>query len=86
MRFLLSLIVMVAIGIAAAWALGFIDIRKTHDGKMPTITAKAGELPGFEVKTSAVEIGTQNTTVDVPTVGTRKETVQTPTVTVKKPQ
>ncbi|WP_293879987.1 hypothetical protein [Sphingomonas sp.] len=75
--------VVVIAGIAA-FALGFINIDKTKDGKLPAIRAEGGQMPGFDVKTGKVEVGTKKTTVDVPTVGTHKETIETPTIGVKK--
>jgi len=86
MRAIFGIIVLLAVMVAGAWALGLIDIQQTRDGKMPVIKAEAGELPGFDVKTSKIEMGSTNTMVDVPTVGTRKERVETPTIDVKKPE
>ena len=85
MRFLIGLVVVVVIVAVAAISFGFVDINRTQEGKLPEIRAEGGQLPGYDVKTAKIEVGTTNTTVDVPTVGTRKETVQTPTVEVKKP-
>jgi hypothetical protein len=84
MRALLGILLIVVIAGIAAFALGFIDIDKTKDGKLPAIRAEGGQLPGFEVKTGKLEVGTKTTTVDVPNVGTHKEVIETPTVGVKK--
>jgi hypothetical protein len=84
MRAILGLLLVIVIAGIAAFYLGFIDIDKTKDGKMPAIRAEGGQMPGFAVKTGSIDVGTKNTTVDVPNVGTHKETVQTPTIGVKK--
>lgn len=84
MRAILGILLVVVIAGIAAFALGFLDVDKTKDGKLPAIRAEGGQLPGFEVNTGKLEVGTKNTTVEVPNVGTHKETIQTPTVGVKK--
>lgn len=84
MRAILGILLVVVIAGIAAFALGFLDVDKTKDGKLPAIRAEGGQLPGFEVSTGKLEVGTKNTTVEVPNVGTHKETIQTPTVGVKK--
>lgn len=84
MRAILGLLLVIVLAGIAAFALGFINIDKTKDGKLPAIRAEGGALPAFDVKTGGIEVGTKNTTVEVPNVGTHKETVQTPTIGVKK--
>lgn len=84
MRAILGILLVVVIAGIAAFALGFLDVDKTKDGKLPVIRAEGGQLPGFEVSTGKLEVGTKNTTVEVPNVGTHKETIQTPTVGLKK--
>jgi hypothetical protein len=84
MRAILGVLLVVVLAGIAAFALGFINIDKTKDGKLPAIRAEGGTLPAFDVKTGGLEVGTKKTTVDVPNVGTHKETIETPTVGVKK--
>jgi hypothetical protein len=84
MRAILGLLLVIVLAGIAAFALGFIDIDKTRDGKLPAIRAEGGSMPGFAVKTGSLEVGTRNTTVEVPNIGTHKETVQTPTIGVTK--
>jgi len=84
MRFLLSLVLILGIGFAAAWAFGLVSVTKTQDGALPTIKAEGGQMPQFDVKGATVEVGTTNTTVDVPTVTTEKRVVETPSVTIEK--
>ncbi|MDB5699951.1 MAG: hypothetical protein JWL66_150 [Sphingomonadales bacterium] len=84
MRAILGLLLVIVLAAIAAFALGFINIDKTKDGKLPAIRAEGGQLPGYQVSTGKLEVGTKSTTVDVPNVGTHKEVIQTPTVGVKK--
>jgi hypothetical protein len=84
MRAILGFFLVIVIAGIAAFELGFINIDKTSEGKLPAIRAEGGQMPTFAVKTGSVDVGTKNTTVDVPNVGTHKETVQTPTIGVKK--
>jgi hypothetical protein len=84
MRAILGLLLVIVLAGIAAFALGFINIDKTKDGKLPAIRAEGGQLPGYQVSTGKLEVGTKSTTVDVPNVGTHKEVIQTPTVGVKK--
>ena len=86
MRTLLGLILIIGIFVFIANAFGLIDISRTREGKLPELKAEGGQLPGFDVRTAKVEMGTRNTTVAVPTVGTRNETVAVPTLEVKKPE
>jgi len=72
------LVLIVAIG------MGFVSIDQTREAELPRLTG--GQLPGVEVKTPEVQIGTTSTTVEVPrvAVGTVEEKVELPTVQVKK--
>jgi uncharacterized lipoprotein len=46
------------------------DVDKTQDGKMPDvdINTSGGQLPEYNVTTPDVDVGTENKTVQVPTV------------------
>ncbi|MBA3897587.1 MAG: hypothetical protein H0X36_10745 [Sphingomonadaceae bacterium] len=84
MRALLAIVLVVVIGLIAAVAFGLIDVNKTQEGKLPEVRAEGGQLPGYDVKTGEVQVGTTNTTVEVPKVGTETKTIAVPTVAVKK--
>ena len=45
-------------------------VNKTQEGKLPdvNVTAKGGQLPEYNVQGPKVEVGSKNTTVEVPTV------------------
>jgi len=82
MRPVLAIVLVAVLALIAALALGFVDIDQTKQGALPEIRADGGNLPEFDVKTADVEVGTTNTTIDVPTVETRKERVELPDVKV----
>jgi hypothetical protein len=84
MRAILGILLVGVLVVIAAFALGFINVDKTKDGKLPALKAEGGQLPGYAVSTGKIEVGTKNTTVEVPNVGTHKEVAQTPTIGVKK--
>lgn len=46
------------------------NVEKTKDGEMPdvNITTNGGQLPEYNVQTPEVTVGTENRTVEVPTV------------------
>lgn len=46
------------------------NVEKTKEGQMPdvNVTTTGGQLPEYNVQTPEVNIGTENKTVEVPTV------------------
>jgi hypothetical protein len=84
MRAILGIALVIVLGLIVAFSLGLLNIDRTRPGKLPVVRAEGGQLPGFDVKAGQVDIGSKNTTVDVPTVGTKKEVIAVPTVGVKK--
>ena len=84
MRGGLVLGLIVVVGIIAAFAFGLIDINQTRETKLPEIKAEGGQMPGFDVKTADVKMGTSNTSIEVPKVKTEKETIAVPTIDVQK--
>jgi hypothetical protein len=71
MRTLLGIALVVVIGVAAAFAFGFLDLDASG-GKLPEIRAEAGKLPNVDVKTGSIDMGTRNETITVPTVEVKK--------------
>ena len=57
-----SLIAPLAIGLAAC------DVDQTKEGEMPEVQVTGGQLPEYDVETADVEVGTKETTVEVPDV------------------
>lgn len=68
MRFLLGLALVAVLLLIAAFATGLLDVDQTRTAQLPTIRAEGGQLPGFQVKRADVQVGTTNTTVEVPAV------------------
>lgn len=86
MRFVLGLALVAVLLLIAAIMFGWVGVDQTRSAQLPTIRAEGGQLPGFEVKHADVEVGTTNTTVEVPSVGTKEKTVTVPKVEVNKPK
>jgi hypothetical protein len=68
------LIILVILALIAVWT-GFVDINQIRGAKAPQIsathngiTAKGGQAPAFDVETGSVKVGTQQTTVKVPSL------------------
>ncbi len=57
-----SLIVPFALGLVAC------DVDQTEEGELPEVTVEGGNMPEFDVETADVDIGTKETTVEVPDV------------------
>ena len=55
---------------ASCLALVACDVDQTQEGEMPDVDVNAtgGELPEFNVEGPTVNVGTENKTVEVPTV------------------
>jgi hypothetical protein len=55
---------------AACLTIGGCKVNKTQEGKLPDVNVNAtgGQLPEFNVQGPDVEVGTKNTTVQVPTI------------------
>lgn len=81
----LIIAVVAVLAVIAAFAFGLIDIDQTKETKLPEVAVEGGQAPAFDVKTADVDVGTTNTSVEVPTVdvGTTREKVELPTVDVK---
>ncbi|WP_379922864.1 hypothetical protein [Erythrobacter sp. R86502] len=60
----------IATTFTAALALGLAacDVDQTQEGDMPEVQVEGGALPEFDVETADVDVGTKETTVEVPDV------------------
>ena len=86
MRALLILVGLAALALAGAWSLGLVSIDQTKIAQMPSLKLEGGQAPAFTANVATIEIGTENKTIEVPTVTTTKQTVAVPTVSVNKPE
>ncbi|MBX9731862.1 MAG: hypothetical protein K2X59_11085 [Sphingomonas sp.] len=85
MRAILILVGLAALAVVGAWSLGFINIDQNKVAQAPQLKLEGGQAPEFTVNMAKIEIGTENKTIEVPTVGTTKKTIAVPTMSVEKP-
>jgi hypothetical protein len=83
-RKVLGLLVVVVLIVIVLFATGFwsADVK---EGAMPDvdISAEGGKLPGVDMDSKEVVVGTTKTEIDVPKIETEKQTVDVPAVGVK---
>ena len=84
MRFLLALVGLAALVVVALVSLGMLKID-TKAGSLPTLSVYGGKAPEVSANMATVELGTENKTIEVPTVGTTTKTISVPTLKVNKP-
>lgn len=53
---------------AAALGLAACDVAQTEEGEMPEVNVEGGNLPEYDVDVADVKIGTEERTVEVPTI------------------
>jgi len=70
MRALLVLVGIAALVILAAMALGFVKFDQTQTAALPRL--EGGQAPKFEANVGRVDVGTENKTVEVPTIDVQK--------------
>lgn len=66
MRGVLALIAIVVLLLIAGVATGFISLGQTQEAKLPRV--EGGQLPKFDADVGDIDVGTKNTTVEVPTI------------------
>lgn len=70
MRTLLVLVGIAALVLLAGMATGFINIDQTRTASLPRI--EGGQAPKFEAEVGKIDLGTENKTVQVPTLEVQK--------------
>jgi len=85
MRALVSIFVIVVVVAIVAVATGFINLHGSA-GEMPRVAIEGGKAPSVAADVGSIDLGTKNSSVEVPKVdvGTVTKTVQTPTIAVHK--
>jgi hypothetical protein len=85
MRALVSIFVIVVVVAIVAVATGFINLHGSA-GVMPRVAIEGGKAPSVAADVGSIDLGTKNSSVEVPKVdvGTVTKTVQTPTIAVRK--
>ena len=79
---LILLAAAVLIGIVGIMT-GFINLSTTP-GELPKVAVEGGRLPNVDADVGSIELGTKNTTIEVPKVETERETIAVPTLDVNK--
>jgi hypothetical protein len=79
MRAVIFIIIIAVLVVLAGLGTGYIDINQIRGAQAPQIaathngvTAKGGQAPAFEVETGSVKVGTQQKTVNMPTLEVQK--------------
>ncbi len=85
MRAVVTILAIVVVIAIIAVATGFVNLHSTP-GSLPKVSVEGGKAPTVAADVGSVDVGTKNTTVDVPKVDTVKKTVAVPTVAVHKAQ
>ena len=67
MRGLLALVAIVVLLLIVAVATGFLDFS-SKGGDLPAVKVEGGALPNVDANVGAVDVGTKNETIEVPTV------------------
>ena len=75
MRTVIFILILVVLAVIAALATGFLNIDQIRGTKVPQVsatgngvTAQGGQAPAFDVQTGSVKVGTQEKTVQMPTL------------------
>ena len=68
MRGLLALVAIVVLLLIVGVATGFFSFNQTQTAKLPEVKLEGGQAPKFDANAGAVDVGTKNETIKVPTV------------------
>lgn len=68
MRGLLAVIAIIVLLLIIGVATGFLNINQTKTAELPKVEVKGGQAPAFDANVGAVDVGTKNETIKVPTV------------------
>ena len=58
----------ISLALGTALALSACEVTQTEEGDMPDVTVEEGNLPAYDVEPADVTVGTEEVTVEVPTV------------------
>jgi hypothetical protein len=84
MRALLVLIGLAALVVAGLLATGMMTLS-TSPGSLPSLHLDGGKAPAVKADVATISVGTENKSIEVPTVTTTTKTITVPTVTMNKP-
>lgn len=83
MRAIVTILAIVVVIAIIAVATGFVSLHGKA-GELPTVKVEGGQAPTVAADVGSVDVGTKNTSVDVPKVETVKKKIEVPTVDVHK--
>lgn len=85
MRAILILVGIAALAVIVLSSLGMLSIEQQQGMSLPRVSlnAEGGQLPKFKAETGSIDIGTTNTSVEVPTMEMKNKSVSVPTIQVK---
>ena len=90
MKDLKHLALLCAMGLASGGMLVGCSVEQTEEGSLPDVDMQVeeGNMPAYDVDTADVDVGTRETTMDVPKVDvyTEEEQVTVPTVGLDMPE
>lgn len=84
MRALLVLVGLAALVVAGLLASGMMTLN-VSPGNIPHVALEGGKAPEVNANVATVQFGTENKTIEVPTVTTTERTIAVPTLRVDKP-
>lgn len=61
-------IITAAFAVTATLGLAACDVDQTQELEVPEVSVEGGQMPEFDVETADVDVGTEEVTVEVPTV------------------
>ncbi len=70
---------------AVLFSLTACDVKKTEEGKAPSVSVEGGKLPKYDVDAAKVDVTTEKKEVTVPKVTTEQKTISVPDVNVTMP-
>lgn len=84
MRALLILIGLAALVVVGLMSFGLLKLNTTS-GTLPSIAVQGGTAPQVKADMATISLGTENKTVEVPTVGTTAKTISVPSIRLNRP-
>src|SRR3546814_13915504 len=81
----LIIVLLVIVIVIVLVAFGIVDITQTRQAKLPDVNTEGGQLPGYDVDTPGIDVGTEQKQITVPDIDVHEEqkTITLPDVDVK---
>jgi hypothetical protein len=85
MRAVVTILAIVVVIAIIAVATGFVNLHGSP-GELPKVKVEGGQAPAVKADVGSVDVGTKNSSIDMPKVETVKKKIEVPTVAVHKAQ